>query len=622
MFAFALVVDEGTVDSRGARVDEMLNAWPYGAAEERGTQTAGHAAAGMLRWHVNRRDRAAQPLWDKERQMLFVGDVRLFNRREICEAISAELVAERSDLELAWLAYLRWGSQTPLHLKGDFAFAVWDERRRELFAARDHLGIRPLYYCVERDRVLVASDVAQIVGVAAKRSQIEAKAILERFSAGPRTPGLTFYRDVLALPAGHSLSLSRGLAVRRRYWTPALREDSGLTYREHCGELRDIFYEAVRSRLESDAPIVAHSSGGFDSSSILMAANEIYGKSADRPILVMASATTLGMPCDDSVYMDAVARSVSFRGVRWSALDACLDDVEDPVVGFPGQRRGVGGGPKEEANIARSLGAKVLLTGALGDTLMHSSGVLRDMVRAGLWGQVFAELLVLGRPVDSIRLLLKSLSGYLPPQTALLLLNAWSGRSSRRVPSWMGALLRDIYPLPREQLDHSVASTSHATTEIWARLNSCLMASVIDATAMLGSRHGLEVRMPFADTRLVEKVLEVPWRHRMPRGDHRRLGRDALGSLLPSAFRSRTDQGTWGPVWALQARRLLPSLRCFLSDSEWVSEPFVERAAVKDMYAVAERSQLGDRKLLITLSEFAVLEAWLRKVRRTIKCDI
>ena len=76
-----------------------------------------------------------------------------------------------------------------------------------------------------------------------------------------------------------------------------------------------------------------------------MIADEIYRDEPRRAPLVMASATTLGMPCDDSRYMDAVARRVRFEGIRWNALEPNLADIEDPILAHPGMRRGIGGGP-------------------------------------------------------------------------------------------------------------------------------------------------------------------------------------------------------------------------------------------------------------------------------------
>src|SRR5678810_798894 len=155
----------------------------------------------------------------------------------------------------------------------------------------------------------------------------------------------------------------------------------------------------------------AITSGGVDSSAIVMVADQIYGEDPNRPPLVMASATTLGMPCDDSPYMDAVARRVRFEGVRWNALEPSLADIEDPTTAYPGYRRGMGGGPRRDLDIARERGARVLLHGFFGDGLMYAFGVSRDMFRAGRWGEL-ARYVVTGETMRArARLLLRAMTG-------------------------------------------------------------------------------------------------------------------------------------------------------------------------------------------------------------------
>ncbi len=304
---------------------------------------APRAAAGLLSWPVVAPDRIATPIWDPSRQLLFVGDVRLYNRRDVANSLGIPGYEDRPDLEIAWLAYLKWGESAVDHLLGDFAFVVWDELRGEMFVARDQVGIRPLYYYVDNGRILIASDVAQIVKNVRRRLRIDAQTVVERLMGRPRTKGKTYFQNIAALPGGHSALISSTGVRCGRYWSPKL-DTISVSYREHCSDIRDLFIQAVRVRLDSDYPIVAHSSGGFDSSSIVMAADRVYRNETGRPPLVLASATANGMACDDSQYMDAVSSNVLFGESRWSALDRCADDLIAPA-----SRLRISNGELEEA---------------------------------------------------------------------------------------------------------------------------------------------------------------------------------------------------------------------------------------------------------------------------------
>jgi len=391
-------------------------------------------------------------------------------------------------------------------------------------------------------------------------AEINAQTLLERLAVGRRTPGLTFFRNISALPAGHTMTIAAGRCSIRRYWSPSFAPRRGRAADDHA-EIRALFRQAVHDRLSSAHPIIAHSSGGVDSSAIVMVADQIYGEDPNRPPLVMASATTLGMPCDDSPYMDAVARRVRFEGVRWNALEPSLADIEDPTTAYPGYRRGMGGGPRRDLDIARERGARVLLHGFFGDGLMYAFGVSRDMFRAGRWGEL-ARYVVTGETMRArARLLLRAMTGVFPPALALRVWSRIEDRSPGRAPAWMGPALRALYPPPpSEVVLPAVDWPSNLACELWARMTTPRTGASIDTTVGYGAEAGIEVRLPYLDVRLAEKVLQVPWEAWTPVGDdHRRLNREALGRLLPEEFAQRRTQGSWTPVWLLAARRRSPA---------------------------------------------------------------
>jgi asparagine synthase (glutamine-hydrolysing) len=621
MFAIGLAA---AFDDRAAGPDAvaaLLDAWPSAATDGRAIASAPRASAGVLRWAVVDRDRQARPIWDGERQLLFVGDVRLYDRRALIRELDVgDGAADMSDDDIAWRAYLRWGEDSPRRLVGDFAFAVWDERTRSLFAARDHLGVRPLYYSVDRSRAYVASDVRQLLAVTPRPFEnIDSRAVLQRLLRDRRTHGLTFFRNVSELPAGHTVTITAGRCRVSPYWVPSL-EEKHQRAEDDQAEITALFRQAVRDRLESDHAIVAHSSGGFDSSAIVMVADEVYRAEPQRPLLVTASALTPGMPCDDSRYMDALARRVRFEGVRWNALDTSLADIEDPVIAHPGMRRGIGGGARGDLELARARDARVLLNGYFGDSLMFAYGISRDMFRARTW-RPLARLVVAGDNLRArARLLGRSMTGLLPPALALRALNLIDSRSFgplRRPPRWMGPELRALYPPPPDELVlPDVEWPSHVACQLWAALTKPRTGSAVDSTVAYGADSGVEVRLPYLDIRLVERLLAVPWQARMPEGgDNRRLHRAVLGPLLPEEFAQRRDQGSWSPVWHLGARRMLPLVRRLLSDGTWFSAPYVDVVEATAMLDdVTSRGESADYNELLLVSGFGVIEAWLRRV--------
>lgn len=549
--------------------------------------------------------------------MLFAGDVRLYNRPELLsELVLPSALRTCSDLELARLAYLRWRHEAPQHLVGDFAFAAWDENEATLFAARDHIGMRPLYYRVLADGIVVASDVRQILAIVERPfDNVDHQRVLYWTGGWAGDLERTFFRGISRLRPGHHLLADARGAKQRRYWLPPAMPEEPASYEDNCERLRELFGRAVRDRLESDLPIVAHSSGGFDSSTILMAADRVYRSEPGRPPLTMVSAVAPGYPSDESGYMDAVAARVGFEGVRWNVVDETPTTFPGVSRAAPVLRRGLAGGARRDLEIAHERGARVLLSGLVGDDIWYAAGVLRDFFRHGRWISLLRSLILSGSGFAAAQRGLNALTGILSPVTAVRL--ATKGIGLPPAPSeWLGPALREIYRGGAMPIDlPDVVWPSHMVCSIWAQLTMAQATAVIESVVEHALDDGIELRAPCADIRLIEHVLRIPWHQREPRGHFRRTARDALGSLLPPEFAARRGQQPWTAVWHANARRTVSGIAPIIERGGWRSAPFIDRGIARAMLRVAIAgggASVPETCLLV--SEFGALEAWLREL--------
>lgn len=577
-----------------------------------------HGAAGLSRWAVVRRDEQAVPSWDAARGLLFCGDVRLYNRPELLAELEVS-TSERdcADLELARRAYLRWGQESPRRLVGDFAFAAWDDDRRILFAARDQLGSRPLFFRKTSEGIVVTSQLQQLMPLLNDPfHEIDAAQILDLLTDHVSDPGRTFFRGVVRLRPGHRLVATASGVAESRYWTPPVTPDTSLSYDENCERLRGVFRRAVRDRLESDHPIVAHSSGGFDSSTILMAADEVYRSEPGRVPLVMVSALAPGFACDESSYMDAVASRVSFEGLRWNVVEETSSSFPGVFRGAPNLRVGLAGGPRRDLEIARQKGARILVSGFMGDEVWYAGGVMRDFVRRGRLDVVLRHVRRAGLGLSALRHTFDWGLGVLAPAVAPTIARRLEGRRFAPVPEWMGPRLREIYPPPAEPFDLPSSDwPSHLLAALWARLTRARTGVQVEGMTDYGSEDGLEVRLPHADIRLIECIMTLPWSQRDPQGHHRRTGRDALGTLLPPEFAGRRVQKPWTDVWNATSRRTVQGLAPFFRTGSWASSPFVDRGIARAMFETALNGGVTiPIQSLSTVLALGGLEAWLRQV--------
>jgi len=208
------------------------------------------------------------PLTSKNGDLTITADARIDNRDELLAALGLAAWAhgEITDSELILRAYEHWGDGAPERLVGDFAFAVWDERRQALFCARDHLGVKPFYYHQSGRVVAFASEVKALFTVPAVPRRLNATRVGDYLGGIFEDQAGTFYRDVCRLPAGHFMVVAPGTARTQSYYRldPSreirLRSDD-----EYADAFRERFTEAVRDRLRSAYPVGSSLSGGLDS---------------------------------------------------------------------------------------------------------------------------------------------------------------------------------------------------------------------------------------------------------------------------------------------------------------------------------------------------------------------
>jgi len=177
----------------------------------------------------------------------------------------------KSDTETIIYAYDEWGEDCVQHIDGMFAFAIWDDQKRKLFAARDRFGKKPFFYSWDGQRFIFASEIQALLASENFNQEVDPQALYDYFHLGFILAPKTIYRSVRKLPQGHYLVLgSDGLRIQK-YWdlSEAKGNRSDLSDAKALEQFENHFHQCVRSRLVSDVPLGAFLSGGIDSTTVV-----------------------------------------------------------------------------------------------------------------------------------------------------------------------------------------------------------------------------------------------------------------------------------------------------------------------------------------------------------------
>ncbi len=466
----------------------------------------GHAMLRTTRESENERQPASL-----DGRLWIASDARLDSRAELIHLLEREkhpCGAMTPDCELILWSYAAWGPECVRRLRGDFAFAIWDAAKGELFCARDHFGIKPFYYATLGEVFLFSNTLDCLRQHPSVSGECNEAAIGDFLLFGVNCdPAASTFRDIQRLPPAHTLTVSTQGVRTQRYWSPPI--DGHIRYRcpaDYIEHFRVLFQAAVADRLSTNCVGILLS-GGLDSGSIAATAREISANSGGSPKLHAYTVVYNSLiPDRDGSQARKTAEHLGIP-IRCLAVDDLrpFEGWSDPAMHWPE--------PVDDPFFAgifqqfRMITAdtRVVLNGEGSDNLMHFEmwPFAKDLLRRGEWQQFMSDVpryLWGQRSVTrGLRRRVKNLFG---GDSGALDFPAWIepdfARRIHLADRWkLGGNLPSVEKHPLLPEAHASLSLPH-----WTQLFELENAGV--------TRTPVEVRFPFLDLRLVTFLLSLP----------------------------------------------------------------------------------------------------------------
>src|SRR5436190_21665322 len=260
-------------EERAEILANMCEVIRYRGPDDSGSLLKDGVALGMRRLSIIDLAGGHQPISGEDGSATVVFNGEIYNFQELQPKLegSGHKFRTRSDTEAIVHAYEQYGTACVDHLRGMFAFAIWDDKRKSLFIARDRAGEKPLYYTLTSTGTLVfGSELKSLLEDPGVRRETSSESLDAYFSLGYVPDPLSIFKDIKKLPPGHFLTFSNGRVEIKQYWDFTY-ESNGHRRKEedYLEELRELLDEAVRMRLVADVPLGAFLSGGVDSSTVV-----------------------------------------------------------------------------------------------------------------------------------------------------------------------------------------------------------------------------------------------------------------------------------------------------------------------------------------------------------------
>lgn len=637
-------------EPQGGDIRRMTGTLVHRGPDDEGYFISGQARLGHRRLIVIDRESGQQPMRtpDGRYALVFNGEIYNFcDLKHELESYGAQF-RTRSDTEVLLAAYAHWGRASVERLRGMFAFAVWDAKERILFAARDRLGVKPFYYAQIGSTLLFASEMKALLEHPAVERELDDLALDDYLTYLYVPAPRTIFRQIRELPPACWLEWSAGRVSTGEYWDAKFCDSApisggggtqntaagsqmsiqpdGKGLRKAAGELKHLLEEAVRVRLVSDVPLGVFLSGGLDSGSIAALA----AQQADSPLRTFTIGFTEGgKRYDERAYARRVSEAIG-ADAREQMVDAGAAELLPQVTR---QFDEPFGNPTSLLSYQLSSAARQHMTVAL-------SGDGGDEALLGYpryQGMALAEWY--RRAPALARQTLGQIAGYAA--------NRWNERANgnhfrRRLREFLGAgtlaseqmyfewvsyfsreLRQRLYTpefngrlsgYDSSQFLENLFKKSGAAEMVdrvnYADLHSFLPYNVLRYSDRMSMAHGLEVRCPFTDHRLVEFLARVPWRYKLRITKSKCLLREGARSWLPGTILKRPKLGFNPPMGLWMQSRLQPLLDSYLAPARIRQRGYFRPEVIQRL--IADQSS-GRRDWSLHLWALISFEEWHRQ---------
>lgn len=501
--------------------------------------------------------------------IVFNGEI--YNFAELKRDLTGTAFRSTGDTEVLLRLFERDGPACIPRLNGMFAFANWDPRRRELFLARDRVGIKPLYYTTLGGKFAFASEIRALLLLPWVRRELDEESLHHFLTFNSVAPPYTLLKGVFKLPPGYQMAVNASGIVRyEAFWTysPATEVPAGSA--AAASSLLETLRQSVRSQMVSDVPVGTFLSGGVDSSAIVALMSEV----ADRPVRTFSIGFADYDQYDERRYAAAVAR-------RFKAEHQERVVTRDELVGLLPRVAQISVDPVADptmipiyflAEMARAGGTKVILTGDGSDELFAGYRAWLRYNRAApvfrFWSGMPVPLRRFGRSVGQRAFEDGSVPSEFLTRAAKRREFFWASAGgfresvkrtimSSRFQERMAHLDLHAYVARRRRYFEQVMPPGRRRNMVdwmvYSGLTDTVPNQFMNRADRLGMAHSVEIRVPFLDNDVVDYGIAIPDDLKISGGEPKAILKEALRPILPPDVLYRTKQGFNVPLkeWML-----------------------------------------------------------------------
>jgi len=537
-----------------------------------------------------------QPMSNNDSSLWISTNSEIYNYRELKDELKHNYnFRSKSDTEVLLRSYEVWGLDCLKKIRGMFAFAIWDDTNNKLILARDRIGIKPLYYFSKKNIFIFSSELRAILASKIDKPGINPTGIFQYLSYGRVGSIDSILDSIMELPPGHFLVADKHGIKVQKYWDPFNEnklEQSTTKIVQRIGNCLD---EVARQHLVSDVPIGTFLSGGIDSSAVV----SMITANTPTPIRTI-SVTFQDKDYDESKYSSLFANLLGTNHHELLLSERDLIESLSPALASMDQPTVDGINTYMISQAAKNMGLKVALSGLGGDELFAGYNSFSLIPRLNKIKKILNSL-----PTGLRKQLSNLASRLMPPSDKSaklihLIKGQYNGAHvyflfrSLFCEQELGSLFSDPLILKKEitknlnrtqELIDSHSGLSPVDLVSYLEMTHYMSTTLLRDTDMMSMAHGLEIRVPLLDHKLVELMFSVPSNIKIKQGIPKHLLVNSLTRKLPEFIVRRKKMGFTLPFEVWMRGEMRPEIESVLLSRSEKLPDFISQDGVKKIWS-------------------------------------
>ena len=575
----------------------MLDTIRHRGPDDQGVYLSSQVGFGHARLSIIDLNSGHQPLSNEDGTVWIVFNGEIYNYRELRTFLLAKghTLKTQSDTEVIVHLYEELGPQCVEKLRGMFAFALWNENTKELFLARDRVGIKPLYYSLNDQGIVFASEIKAILADPAVSRNL-APEIVDRFLTFLYVPGEeTLLKGIRKLAPGHYLLAKNGKAEIRQYWDLSFRKPAeNLSIDEAESELSNLLAEAVELHMIADVPVGILLSGGVDSTAVLSCAAE----RTDKQISTFTVGFSDAGFADERPYARLASEAFGSRHHEMTITAEDFIDflpkyvwhMEEPVCEPPAVAL------YYVSKLARNH-VKVLLSGEGGDEAFAGYDNYRNMAwlerlkqvwpagnGAASWGlSRLNSLIGSGKIAKYTPLMNATFPDYYYSRTSTPYRYAGNGIGELYSTDFVKSIDKEYTIEPVRRLFSKIENQGVLDQMLYIDTKTWLPDDLLIKADKMTMANSLELRVPLLDHRLLEFAASLPANFKLKGFALKYIWKKALSKRVPTSILKRKKAGFPVPYEFWLRNNFKDQVRDILTDRKTIERGYFKKSAIEKL---------------------------------------